>query len=129
MLGLLAKAKGIGTAEWIEGYYVFQYGAHQIYLPNGTDDIGFDYYCIDLATLCLYTGKTDINNNKIFSKDIVFSEEFNSKGVVFYSNDDAAFCVKMESGSEYFLFYFETLKVVGNSVDNPEMMEEMKWKC
>lgn len=118
MLGLLAKAKRIGTAEWVEGYYVFQYGSHQIYLPDGQDsENGFDYYHIDVNTLCLWTGRHDINKKKIWTNDVVKACEFTKTGIVVYSTEDASFCLETEDGAKYLLLYFDNYEVLHNKFD------------
>lgn len=118
MLGVLAKAKRIGTDEWIEGYYVFQHGAHQIYLPDGQDhEYGFDYYHVDVTTLCLWTGRCDINKKKIWTNDVVKTCEFTKTGVVVYSVEDASFCLQTDDGCTYLLLYFDEYEVLNNKFD------------
>lgn len=119
MLRILAKAKRIGTSEWVEGYYVFQHGAHQIYiLDEQSHEHAFDYYHIDVSTLCLWTGRHDINKRKIWTNDNVRAEGFTKTGVVMYSNADCCFYIKAEDGSNYSLLYFDEYEVLSNTFDD-----------
>lgn len=68
----LAKAKIIGTNEWVEGYFVKKYGVATIYIPDKrSKDYNFEYYNVDENTYCRDTGATDKNNIKIYENDIV----------------------------------------------------------
>lgn len=122
MLGILAKAKRIDTSEWVEGYYVFQHGAHQIYiLDEQSREHDFDYYHIDVDTLCLWTGRYDINNRKIWTNDIVRANGFTKTGVVMYSNVDCAFYIEASDGVNYWLLYFDAYEVLSNRFDDDVM--------
>lgn len=119
MLGILAKAKKIGTSEWVEGYYVFQHGAHQIYIPDDqSHEHGFDYYHIDVSTLCLWTGRHDINKRKIWTNDNVRAEGFTKTGVVMYSDAACCFYIKSEDGSNHWLLHFDEYEVLSNTFDD-----------
>lgn len=63
---ILFIGKRTDNGEWVEGYLVKQYGANEIYLPNGTDNEGFDRYSVDISTIGQYTGLSDSNGVKIF---------------------------------------------------------------
>ena len=68
---ILFRGKRTDNGEWVEGYLVKQYGANEIYLPNGTDNEGFDRYSVDISTIGQYTGLNDCDDVKIFEGDIV----------------------------------------------------------
>lgn len=124
MREILFRGKRVDNGEWIYGYYVHQYGADMIYLPDGTDrEYGFDYYHIIPETVGQYTGLTDKNSKKIFEGDIVNIEypETTVKNTVieyigtgFYGGDE---------GDAWELDNYYSLEVIGNIHDNPELLK------
>lgn len=128
---ILFKAKRISDGKWIEGFYVAQYGCHQIYLPNGVDcENGFDYYHIDINTLCQYTGLTDKNGNKIWENDVVNRNEKFYEIVKYFQGDyvlDYSYALGKEEGTNYCNLGFycceiNCVEVIGNIFDNPELL-------
>lgn len=118
-----AKAKRLNNGEWVEGYHVHQYGCDSIYLPDGVDsEYGSDNYHIDVKTLSFCTEKTDVDNNLIWTNDIVQPVNNIHIGVVEYSTEDACFILKTSDNLSYMLSYFESLKKLGNVFDNPELL-------
>lgn len=73
----LFKGIKVGNGEWVEGYYVYQYGCHMIYLPTTDEEPGFDYYHIIPESVGQYTGMNEFvltdetRNAKLFEGDIV----------------------------------------------------------
>ena len=117
---------------WIEGYYAYfkQNDNHCIYYERD----GFTLVCdIDIFTLCACTGLNDKNGKLIWENDIVkrkfrlFSsetkyEEKENCGVVKYDESYARF------GYQCSVFAmlgesdkYDTLEVIGNIFDNPEL--------
>ena len=66
MREILFRGKNVDSDKWHYGYYVNQYDAHEIYMPDGADNSGFDRHHINPETLGQYTGMTDKNGKKIF---------------------------------------------------------------
>lgn len=114
MREILFRGKRVGNGEWVFGSYVIQYGAHEIYLPDGVDsEHGFDRYHVIPETVGQYTGLTDKNGRKIFEGDIMR----NAGNVVeFYGGD---FCINGDSP----LSYWTGTEVIGNIYDNPELLK------
>ena len=121
--------------EWVYGYCVYQYGAHMIYLPDGTDrEYGFDYHHIIPETVGQFTGLVDKNGKKIFEGDIIKT--------VTNSFDRDEFITEIKFGARSgvqgfylangrMMFYFgqkdltvmNDTEVIGNIHDNPELLE------
>ena len=98
-----------------------------IYLPNGADGEGFDYYHIDAETLGQDTGLTDKNGKKIFEGDIL---EFSDRLVVVFWNTylgcwDSGFLkftnIKNDRDDMSTFYWGYKSKVIGNIYDNPEL--------
>ncbi len=88
---------------------------------------------LDLPEMILmqFTGQTDENEKEIFEGDIVlfkcnedYTEE--TKGVVVYNEEECCFEIKgyvnfTSDGAE-----IDTIEVIGNIHENPELLEESK---
>lgn len=133
MREILFKANRISDGEWVEGYYVEQYGSTQIYLlDEDSREYEFDCVHIDKNTLCQYTGLTDKNGNKIWENDVVKKVDTNALGwareryckVSF--NKMGYWMITTEYGDGYWIGEFESeqLEVIGNIFDNPELVKE-----
>lgn len=115
---ILFRAKTKATKEWAYGHYAKQYDVPQIYDNNGHE-------CVYEDTLCQYTGLTDKDGNKIFEGDIVETMSIQEA----YGTDK--FYVRFVQGNFYACLggtvwtlrgCAESVKVVGNIYDNPEMI-------
>ena len=72
---MLSRGQRLDTRDWKIGNYVHhQYGAHQIYIPEGVDKDGFDSYHIDPKTLGWSTDHRDVN------------DKYDAKTTFFHSN-------------------------------------------
>lgn len=120
MREILFRAKTKATKEWTYGYFVKQYDVPQIYVGNGHE-------CVYEDTLCQYTGLTDKDGTKIFEGDIVETMSIQEA----YGTDK--FYVRFVQGNFYACLggtvwtlrsCAESVKVVGNIYDNPEMISQ-----
>ena len=162
---ILHKAKRKDNGEWVEGYYCqlpkISLGATII--ANGemcAEDVadyiieikdkqnrnfsnGFPFqvvereiYEVDPETVCVYIGKDDGKDNKIWEHDVIFIDTYDYMepeedffGEVVYCDACACWCIK-EPGSEKPIplcecegSYKTVIEVVGNVFDNPELLE------
>lgn len=115
---ILFRGKRTDNGEWVEGYLVKQYGANEIYLPNGTDNEGFDRYSVDISTIGQYTGLTDRNGVKIFEGDIVKLSDGYAFPIIF---KDGCFLIAC-GDSALPLALFKEREVIGNIHDNPDLL-------
>lgn len=141
----LFRGKRLNNGEWKYGYYVKQYGAHQIYVSEFEGEYGFDDYHVDPETIGQYIRRTDRNGKKIFEGDIViihgapqvryYEIKFGQHPAFPIGNPyDAAdaygfyFADHKEDGDSLNDYVFEKLEVVGNIYDNPELLGENKYE-
>lgn len=133
MREILFKAKRIDNGEWVEGCYVTSDGKSFICM-----DI-VEHYCvialrwfeIDPETLCQFTGICDKNGNRIWENDILMAhlDESYPEDVTYETVEwGVAGWVGHEANSigRQYLDEFDTkyYEVVGNTFDNPELLQE-----
>lgn len=143
MREILFRGKTL-TNQWVEGLYYKQeayYGDREldadiIITSRETldNDFELEYFVVFSESVGQYTGLTDKNGIKIFEGDIHCNENNNKKFVVkfghFYDKEllDDMYGWYMEdnwgnrfglNGSEY-----EYANIIGNTIDNPELMGE-----
>ena len=116
------------NGDWVYGLVskTSEYGAEM----TNTDGVsGID---VDKDTICEYTGRVDKNEKKIFEHDIVrIVTEDNAGNIngftgVVASHDCAFELQNIEDGEIYEgLGYYDSseLEVIGNAIDNPELLE------
>lgn len=80
------------------------------------------------GTICRYTGLTDKNDKLIWENDIVQCMDEGYCGYISWNESEASFYfnVLCDSGifeEEYIYAYQACMKVIGNIIDNPELLE------
>ena len=122
----LYRAKRTDNGEWVEGYLCKC--EHEFVIQN---DNGLVEFIIE-NTICKCTGKTDIEKNLIFEHDAVsfldatstecgYSEHW-QVGEVLWDDETASFQVTERLSAESYEV-LEDCKVLGNTIDNPELLE------
>ena len=110
------------NGQWIEGFYGEDDGKPII--AHSTDRGIIGYFC-DPDSIGQYTGLTDKNGKKIFEGDIVDCLEY--YGEVYYDHEG---CFDLRDNTSEmcggFIGSYNSLKVVGNIHDNPELLEVTK---
>lgn len=112
------KAKRL-DGQWIEGYYFAKpiLNLHFIIL-------GENQWMINPNTLCEFTGLYDKNKNMIYEHDIVQSD-YNYKQEVKYGIWNCGCCYDVY-GWDILDNEDESLEVIGNIFDNPELLKKNK---
>ena len=115
---------------WVEGY-LYGIWERRYILWGMTNDVP-NMVEVDPSTICKCTGKTDIEKNLIFEHDAVSfldatSTEFGYSeywqvGEVLWDDETASFQVTERLSAESYEV-LEDCKVLGNTIDNPELLE------
>lgn len=135
---LLSRAKRTDGKGWVHGYYVRLIDSykgktsHRIYrgyaeVDNG--DFYGDWFEVDPETLGRCTGMRDISGTLVYQDDIAEVRSGSVKhgrGVILYDADAASFCYKYGTDAPLFFGVGETITVIGNIYDNPELVEVQK---
>lgn len=134
MREILFKAKRIGDDGWVEGYYQkrhnFLGNEEHLIFPVDSHTV-WEYTEINPENLCQFTGLCDKNGKKIWENDILMAhlDESYPEDVTYETIEwGVAGWVAHETGStdrEYIdKFDLEHYEVVGNTFDNPELLQE-----
>ncbi len=125
----LFRGERIDNGEWVQGNLV-----NSVYKKNdtcvGTYGSNVGMHQVDPSTLCQCTGLEDKNGKLIWENDILsghidneFPENETRKCVVWHKN---GWCTN-EPGCDYYEglddFDSENFEVIGNMIDNPELLE------
>lgn len=133
MIEVLFRAKRLDNGEWIEGYYASKGKGTDLekhFIVSSTFDSNTNAYPfyftdieVDPKTVCQYTGLTDKNGRKIFVGNIVKIglEHYE----VWWNCDSSSITLSSENESRgLYLSHNETIEVIGNIFDNPELIGE-----
>ena len=132
MREILFRGKSVRGGEWVEGSLI-HVGDYRCVLPLDCEDYGVTYLDSDLGyidgkavpvtptTVGQYTGLKDKSGKKIFEGDIVrammdYGPAGTREAVV-----DIGF--KKLGGYRWQYFDLNTIEVIGNVYDNPELLE------
>lgn len=128
----LYRGKRKDTGEWVEGAVVKSINGRVYIIFNATEDaintlneVDFCYHEVIPETVGEWTGLCDESGKKIkFENDIIKDGQGNH-GVIFYSAESCSFLVnwKRKDGSwdtDSCIGYGD---VVGNAIDNPELLK------
>lgn len=124
----LFRGKRIDNGVWACGYLYGIWEKRYILWGMFNDIPGMIE--VDQATICQCTGLKDKNGKLIWENDILsghiddeFPEDETRKSVVWYGN---GWCTN-EPGCDYYEelddFDSENFEVIGNMIDNPELLE------
>ena len=128
------RGKRIDNGKWVEGYLSYPFcteKGNESYYFYAKDSLDFFCHCVvDASTICQCTGREDMNGKLIFENDILsghidveFLEDETRKRVVWHEN---GWCTNEPGCDDYEElddFDSENFEVIGNKIDNPELLE------
>ena len=124
----LYKAKRKDNNEWIQGY-LYGIWERRYILWGMINDIP-NMAEVDPETVCQCTAMPDKNGKLIFENDILsghidvgFPEDETRKRVVWHENGWCTNELRCDDYEELDDFDSENFEVIGNMIDNPELLE------
>ena len=141
----LFRGKRIDNGEWVKGTLIrsndAEVGYEAIIIPTNDSnmytkggsrgDLGFEnWHRVNETTICQCTGLKDKNGKLIFENDIfswhidvAFPEDETRKRVVWHENGWCTNELRCDDYEELDDFDSENFEVIGNMIDNPELLE------
>lgn len=119
----LFKAKRMDNGEWIKGGLCETPWGRSFIITNELGEVP-DTIKVNPDTICQCTGLKDHDGNLIYENDLVASED--ETCVIKWDEESARYLmVLIDDGLEGACnsFWTKIVKVVGNVVDNPELLE------
>ena len=121
----LSRGKRIDNGEWVEGY-LYGIWERRYILWGMTNDIP-NMVEVDPETVCQCTAMPDKNNKLIFENDIAIKHNDDDKEpyLIRWSENYAAWELAQCGCARYGFFDvdFGEIEVIGNAIDNPELLE------
>ena len=121
----LSRGKRIDNGEWVEGY-LYGIWERRYILWGMTNDIP-NMVEVDPETVCQCTAMPDKNNKLIFETDIAIKHNDDDKEpyLIRWSENYAAWELAQCGCAMYGFFDvdFGEIEVIGNAIDNPELLE------
>lgn len=123
----LFRGKRIDNGEWVEGYLSYPFctkKGNESYYFYAKDSLGFFCRCVvDASTICQCTGLKDKNGNLIWENDIVKINNSKANTVVAFRDFEIICTIPNEKYYKHRLEYDTEYEVIGNTFDNPELLE------
>ena len=130
----LYRGKRIDNREWVEGFlfmvndvpYILPH--HNTGQPIHADNLLKTVVEVLEDTICQCTGLKDKNGKLIWENDIANCMDAECCGYISWNESEAGFYfdVLLEDGSfeeEHIYDYQDCMEVIGNMIDNPELLE------
>jgi uncharacterized phage protein (TIGR01671 family) len=129
----LYRGKRIDNGEWVEGFPSCDEDGEigEIEVWDGED---ITFYPVDPSTICQCTGRTDRDKALIFEHDVVaYLDTYSTEngyaeadcvGEVVWDEETLSFQVTNRLSAESWEVIDGECKVLGNTIDNPELLEE-----
>ena len=133
----LYRAKRTDNGEWVEGYLSYPFctkNGNESYYFYAKDSLGFFCRCVvDASTICQCTGSEDMNGKLLWENDIVsYWDSYSTEnglaeadciGKVVWDDETISFQVTNRLSAESWEVLDDECSVVGNAIDNPELLE------
>lgn len=133
----LCRGKRTDNGEWVEGYLSYPFcteKGNESYYFYAKDSLDFFYRCVvDASTICQCTGKTDRDKILIYEHDVVaYLDTYSTEsgyaeaaciGEVVWDEETLSFQVTNRLAAESWEVLDGECKVIGNTLDNPELLE------
>ena len=131
------RGKRLDNEEWVYGDLLQIVGGFVIYHGSHTDstliedrpNLAVELYMNEVSpvhtdTVGQFTGRHDVNGKEIYEGDIVKNESAGFFGVIKFK--DSAFIIDIDKikGTLFACLQTDSLEVVGNIHDNPELKKE-----
>lgn len=130
----LYRGKRIDNREWVEGFlfmvndvpYILPH--HKTGQPIHADNLLKTVVEVLEDTICQCTGLKDKNGKLIWENDIANCMDAECCGYISWNESEAGFYfdVLLEDGrfeEEHIYDYQDCMEVIGNMIDNPELLE------
>lgn len=126
----LCKAKRIDNGEWVKGLPSYDINGNITELEIYKGFANCEKVKIDSSTICQRTGLLDKNGKGLWENDVVKNTNSGDIGIIklgFYNSKHYGFYIKWVGNIDYRedIFYWCNgfLMIVGNTLDNPELLE------
>lgn len=142
MREILFRGKRVDNGEWVYGdlsqihykVYISQFVIDNTYQDGADNKHLYKHIWVLPETVGQYTGLTDKHGKKIFDGDIVKTKYGRLCIVVWFSSpahngwdlhpvNTVENCIRTKCPDAYDLYTEENLEVIGNVIDNPELLE------
>ena len=125
MREILFRGKRVDNGEWVEGCLLYDCEQNESYIAEYFEDKSAYIREVIPETVGQYTGLTDKNGKKIFERDVVkvYLTDGIEIGLIGWSDIDVRFKFASPDGTAYGIDVTDTLEIIGNIHDNPELLE------
>ena len=122
----LYRAKRIDNGRWVYGLPSYDKDG-EIREIEAYEDTDVEFYAVDPSTICQCTAMPDKNSKLIFENDIVIKHNDDDKEpYLFRWSENYAAWELAQYGCAMYGFFdvdFGEIEVIGNAIDNPELLE------
>jgi uncharacterized phage protein (TIGR01671 family) len=126
MREILFRGKRLDNGEWVEGsLWTWGQNVHIHHIFDFPD--GALWFRVDPSTIGQYTGLCDKNGKKIFEGDVIKGRYWLSEDRIYQVlYDENGFYYFIEKGQSCHPDHIDSVEVIGNIHDNPELMKGME---
>lgn len=123
----LYKAKRKDNGEWVQGNILLDIEKNKPFETYRIYPIDYVDICriVDKTTICQCTAMPDKNKKLVFEHDIVWDSDERAFYKIIWNQEDMCWNVEDAGGHKcpFEVCYGDTIEVIGNIFDNPELLE------